>query len=34
MGLERICALAHGVEDIRQFYENDIRFLEFFGGVW
>ena len=33
MGLERITALAHGVEDIRQFYENDIRFLEFFRGV-
>ena len=27
MGLERIAALAHGVSDIRAFYENDVRFL-------
>jgi phenylalanyl-tRNA synthetase alpha chain len=33
MGLERITALAHGVDDIRLFYENDIRFLDFFRGV-
>ena len=33
MGLERIAALAHGVNDIRAFYENDLRFLGHFGGV-
>ena len=33
MGLERIAALAHGVNDIRAFYENDLRFLSQFGGV-
>lgn len=30
MGIERIAALAHGVNDIRYFYENDLRFLEQF----
>ena len=30
MGIERIAALRHGVEDIRLFYENDIRFLNQF----
>jgi phenylalanyl-tRNA synthetase alpha chain len=34
MGPERIAALAHGVADIRAFYENDIRFLGQFGGLW
>jgi phenylalanyl-tRNA synthetase alpha chain len=33
MGIERIAALAHGVPDIRQFYENDVRFLAEFGGL-
>lgn len=33
MGIERICALAHGVSDIRAFWENDLRFLEQFRGV-
>jgi phenylalanyl-tRNA synthetase alpha chain len=33
MGIERIAALAHGVSDIRSFYENDIRFLGQFGGL-
>jgi phenylalanyl-tRNA synthetase alpha chain len=33
MGVERIAALSHGVSDIRSFYENDIRFLDFFAGV-
>ena len=33
MGLERIAALAHGVNDIRAFYENDLRFLAHFGGL-
>ncbi|MFN2488439.1 MAG: phenylalanine--tRNA ligase subunit alpha [Actinomycetota bacterium] len=30
MGIERIAALAHGVGDIRGFYENDVRFLASF----
>jgi len=33
MGPERIAALAHGVGDIRMFYENDLRFLDQFGGL-
>ncbi|MGB6836765.1 MAG: phenylalanine--tRNA ligase subunit alpha [Dehalococcoidia bacterium] len=30
LGMERICMLRHGVEDIRLFYANDLRFLEQF----
>lgn len=30
MGVERIAMLRHGIEDIRLFYENDVRFLEQF----
>jgi phenylalanyl-tRNA synthetase alpha chain len=30
MGIERIAALRHGVDDLRLFYENDIRFLSQF----
>ena len=30
MGIERICMLRHGIEDIRLFYSNDLRFLEQF----
>ena len=33
MGIERIAALAHGVSDIRLFYENDVRFLRQFKGL-
>lgn len=33
LGPERIAALAHGVADIRMFYENDLRLLEQFGGL-
>lgn len=33
MGIERIAALAHGVSDIRYFYENDLRFLQQFRGI-
>jgi phenylalanyl-tRNA synthetase alpha chain len=33
MGVERIAALAHGVSDIRTFYENDLRLLRQFGGL-
>ena len=29
-GVERICMLRHGIEDIRSFYANDMRFLEQF----
>ncbi len=30
MGIERIAALRYGVEDIRMFYQNDVRFLSQF----
>ena len=30
MGIERIAALKYGVDDLRLFYENDIRFLSQF----
>lgn len=30
MGVERIAMLVYGIEDIRLFYENDVRFLEQF----
>ena len=30
VGIERLALLMHGVEDIRLFYENDLRFLEQF----
>jgi phenylalanyl-tRNA synthetase alpha chain len=30
VGIERLALLKYGVEDIRQFYENDLRFLEQF----
>jgi len=33
MGVERVAALAHGVPDIRYFYENDLRFLSYFQGA-
>ncbi|MDR0851355.1 MAG: phenylalanine--tRNA ligase subunit alpha [Clostridiales Family XIII bacterium] len=31
MGVERIAMLKHGVDDIRHFYENDVRFMKQFG---
>jgi phenylalanyl-tRNA synthetase alpha chain len=31
VGIERVAMLKYGVEDIRLFYENDLRFLEQFG---
>jgi phenylalanyl-tRNA synthetase alpha chain len=31
MGMERVAMLKYGVDDIRLFYENDVRFLEQFG---
>jgi phenylalanyl-tRNA synthetase alpha chain len=30
MGVERITMLGYGIEDIRYFYGNDLRFLEQF----
>ena len=33
MGVERIAALAHGITDIRYFWENDGRFLRTFAGL-
>jgi phenylalanyl-tRNA synthetase alpha chain len=30
MGVERICMIKHRIDDIRLFYENDLRFLEQF----
>ena len=33
MGVERVASLVHGVNDIRLFYENDLRFLRQFLGV-
>jgi phenylalanyl-tRNA synthetase alpha chain len=30
MGVERIAMLTHGIDDIRLFYENDVRFIEQF----
>ncbi|MFN2555965.1 MAG: phenylalanine--tRNA ligase subunit alpha [Nitriliruptorales bacterium] len=30
VGIERVAMLRHGVRDIREFYENDVRFLEAF----
>lgn len=30
MGVERISMIAHGIDDIRHFYQNDLRFLEQF----
>jgi phenylalanyl-tRNA synthetase alpha chain len=33
MGIDRLCMLRYGVDDIRLFYENDLRFLNQFRGV-
>jgi phenylalanyl-tRNA synthetase alpha chain len=30
LGVERVCARRHKVTDIREFYKNDVRFLEQF----
>ena len=32
LGIERIAMLKHGIDDIRLFYENDLRFLSQFPG--
>ena len=33
MGIERITALAHGIDDIRLLYSNDVRFGRGFRGI-
>ena len=33
MGIERIAMLKYGVDDLRLFYQSDIRFLRQFEGV-
>ena len=30
MGIERIAMILHGVDDIRYYYQNDVRFLKQF----
>jgi phenylalanyl-tRNA synthetase alpha chain len=30
MGIERVCMLRYGINDIRLFYENDLRFIKQF----
>lgn len=30
LGVERLCARRHGIKDIREFFKNDVRFLEQF----
>ena len=30
MGIERICMLKYGIDDLRLFFENDLRFLKQF----
>ena len=32
LGIERVAMVRHGIDDIRLFYENDLRFLEQFVG--
>jgi phenylalanyl-tRNA synthetase alpha chain len=32
LGIERVAMVRHGIDDIRLFYENDVRFLEQFAG--
>jgi phenylalanyl-tRNA synthetase alpha chain len=32
IGIERVAMIRHGIDDIRLFYEGDLRFLEQFGG--
>jgi len=34
MGIERVAMLKYGIEDIRTFYTNDIRFLRQFSSKW
>ena len=30
LGIERLCARRHGIDDIREIYRNDVRFLHQF----
>ena len=30
LGVERLCMRRHGITDIREFYKNDVRFLQQF----
>ena len=30
LGIERICARRHDIRDIREFFKNDVRFLQQF----
>jgi len=30
LGIERVCMRRHNVNDIREFYKNDVRFLQQF----
>jgi phenylalanyl-tRNA synthetase alpha chain len=30
LGIERLCLRRHGIDDIRLFYQNDVRFLRQF----
>jgi phenylalanyl-tRNA synthetase alpha chain len=32
VGVDRIAMIRHGIPDIRMFLENDLRFLQQFGG--
>jgi phenylalanyl-tRNA synthetase alpha chain len=32
MGVERIAMLKYGINDLRLFFENDVRFIRQFGG--
>ena len=31
LGVERVAMMLHGIDDIRHFYQNDLRFLGQFG---
>jgi len=33
LGIERIVMIKYGIDDIRNFYANDLRFLEQFAGT-
>ena len=33
LGVERIVMIRYGIDDIRNFYANDLRFLEQFAGT-
>ncbi len=34
MGIDRLAMLRYGVNDLRLFFENDLRFLRQFRGGW